>query len=271
MKLKVAVERMMRLLQAIGLILTSYTGLIALLQPSSSAAMHISTRLTLVSLQDFFNVTRRSIRTLWFLRSFQSSYKQYISSQPKGVEDWLDVLAGSVLGIFGLLETVTLPDMMSITGIAIFGPRQSKELNVQAQVFWFLGLLAMVLSAGVKIFRLFAERALPLGADFGAEKEEAEDEKTNGGGNKAGQANKLAKQCAAEKKRKQHKDDVAKATQAQISALGLKIVNDMLDMVIPANVCGWTNVHPGQVGIAMMITSLITLRGHWDRCGQALQ
>lgn len=260
----------MRLLQAIGLILTSYTGLIALLQPSSIAAIHVSTRLTLVSLQDFFNVTRRSIRTLWFLRSFQSSYKQYISPQPKGVEDWLDVLAGSVLGIFGLLETVTLPDMMSIPGIAIFGPRHSKELNVQAQVFWFLGLLAMVLSAGVKIFRLFAERALPLGADFGAENE-VEDEKTNGGENKSVQANKLAKQREAEKKRKQQKDDVEKATQAQISALGLKIVNDMLDMVIPANVCGWTNFHPGQVGIAMMITSLITLHGHWDRCGQALQ
>lgn len=261
---------MMRLVQAIGLIFSSYTHLIALAQPSSNAAVHLATRLTLVSLQDWLNVTRRSMRTFWFLRSFQGSYALYVNPQPKAVEDWLDVLAGSMLGVFGLLETVTLPDMTRIPGVAVFGKEQTKELNVQAQMFWFLGLLAMVLSAGVKVFRLFAERAVPGGADFGAEKEEEDvDEKESTGGKKGKDA--LARKREAEKKRKMEKEATARKTQAQISALGLKMVNDTVDMVLPANICGWTRFHPGQVGVAMMITSLITLRGHWERCGRALQ
>lgn len=258
---------MMRLLQALGLILTSYTGLIALLLPLRSGAAHLAARLTLVSLQDWLNVTRRSVRTFWFLRSFQASYARYVSPRPKGAEDWLDIWAGSMLGVFGMLETATLPDMLRISGLEVFGLPRTRELNVQAQVFWFLGLLAMVLSAGLQASRLLAERAVPAGADFGAEVEDEKSEKNEKGDGKKD----TAKARAAEKKRKEEKKVADKQIRAQISALGLKIINDSLDMVIPANICGWTEFHPGQVGIAMALTSLITLRGHWTRCGQALQ
>lgn len=262
----------MRLLQAIAMIFTSYTGLIALAQPSHGAVHHLATRLTLISLQDWLNVTRRSMRTLWFLRAFQSSYVQYSTpGGPGGVEALLDVVAGSLLGIFGLLETITLPDMTRITGLAVFGKDETKRLNVQAQMFWFLALLTMVLSSGIKVFRLWAERAVPVGADFGAEEDEVVDEKSGGSKGKKGGKDVLVKKREAEKKRKQDKEAAEKKTQAQISALTLKMVSDTLDMVIPANICGWTSFHPGQVGIAMALTSLITLRGHWERCGRALQ
>ncbi len=254
----------MRLLQAVGLILTSYTSLIALAQPSHSAAQHLATRLTLVSLQDWLNVTRRSMRTFWFLRAFQGSYAQYAAG-PQGLEDLLDVVAGSLLGVFGLLETVTIPDLLRIPGLAVFGAEQTQRLNVQAQMCWFAALLAMVLSAGVKILRLLAERAVPAEADFGGT--EQVDEKSGGSSSQAA----LAKKRAVEKKRKQDKAEEAKKTQAKIAALTLKMVNDALDMVIPANICGWSSFHPGQVGMAMAATSLITLRGHWERCGRALQ
>ncbi|KAJ4155355.1 hypothetical protein LMH87_000606 [Akanthomyces muscarius] len=268
-----ALERLMRLLQAVGMIFTSYTGLIALAQPSRSAAQHLAARLTLVSLQDWLNVTRRSMRTFWFLRAFQGSYAQYTATTagPRGIEDLLDVVAGSLLGVFGLLETATLPDMLRIPGLAVFGPDETRRLNVQAQMCWFAALLAMVLSSGVKILRLLAERAVPASADFGAE---AEDEKSGGGGGGGGSEKdglvKREKKRQAERKRKQDKEEAARKTNAQIAALTLKMVNDALDMVIPANICGWSSFHPGQVGVAMAVTSLITLKGHWERCGRAL-
>ncbi|ATY66157.1 hypothetical protein A9K55_001754 [Cordyceps militaris] len=260
-----ALERMMRLLQAVGLILTSYAGLIALAQPSHLAAQHLATHHTLLALQDWLNVTRRSLRTFWFLRAFEGSYAQYqAAAGGLGVEDLLDVVAGSLLGLFGLLETATLPDLTRVPGLAVFGPEHTRRLNMQAQALWFLALLAGVLSAAVRVVRLLAERAVPRPADFGVEGDRRE---KSGGGSKEG----LARKREAERRRRVDKKEAARKRRAQISALALKIVNDTLDMVIPANICGWSSFHPGQVGIAMAITSLITLRGHWQRCARALE
>lgn len=264
----------MRLLQAVGMIFTSYTGLIALAQPSRSAAQHLAARLTLVSLQDWLNVTRRSMRTFWFLRAFRGSHAQYTAAASvdggAGIEDLLDVVAGSLLGVFGLLETATLPDMLRIPGLAVFGPDETRRLNVQAQMCWLAALLAMVLSGGVKVLRLLAERAVPAGVDFGAEQQEDEKSSSGGGEKDALVKREKKKKREAERKRKQDKEEAAKRTNEQIAALTLKMVIDVLDMVIPANICGWSSFHPGQVGVAMAATSLITLKGHWERCGRAL-
>ncbi|KAM3515045.1 hypothetical protein MY11210_001283 [Beauveria gryllotalpidicola] len=259
-----ALERMMRLLQAICLILTSYTSLLALLQPSAGAVQqHLATRATLLALQDWLNVTRRSLRTFWFLRAFDGSYARFRQAGPlPGAEALLDVVAGSLLGVFGLLETATLPDALRIPGLAAFGPDAARRLNAQAQLCWLLALLAAVLGAGVRVCRLWAERAVPApaAADFGDEEEE-----------RGGEDGLVKKREAALEKRRRDKEEAAGKTRAEIAALTVKMVNDTLDMVIPANFCGWSNFHPGQVGVAMAVTSLITLRGHWERCGRAVQ
>ncbi|KAF1734102.1 hypothetical protein CRV24_005637 [Beauveria bassiana] len=273
-----ALERMMRLLQAIALILTSYTSLLALLQPPSAgaAAQHLATRATLLALQDWLNVTRRSLRTFWFLRAFDSSYARFRRQAGPllGAEALLDVVAGSLLGVFGLLETATLPDMLGIPGLAVFGPDAARRLNEQAQLCWLLALLAAVLAAGVRVCQLWAERAVPAAADFGegkeAEEEEEEEEDEKGGRDDLVKKKKKKKRGVQEKRRRD-KEEAARKTKAEIAALTVNMVNDTLDMVIPANFCGWSNFHPGQVGVAMAITSLITLRGHWERCGRAVQ
>ncbi|PMB72090.1 hypothetical protein BM221_002190 [Beauveria bassiana] len=273
-----ALERMMRLLQAIALILTSYTSLLALLQPpSAGAAQHLATRATLLALQDWLNVTRRSLRTFWFLRAFDSSYARFRQAGPLlGAEALLDVVAGSLLGVFGLLETATLPDMLGIPGLAVFGPGPARRLNEQAQLCWLLALLAAVLAAGVRVCQLWAERAVPAPADFGEgkekeEKEEGEEEEEEVKGGKDGLVKKKKKKREVQEKRRRDKEEAARKTKAEIAALSVKMVNDTLDMVIPANFCGWSNFHPGQVGVAMAVTSWITLRGHWERCGRAVQ
>ncbi|KAM3468823.1 hypothetical protein MY5147_007573 [Beauveria neobassiana] len=267
---------MMRLLQAIALILTSYASLLALLQPPSAgaAAQHLATRATLLALQDWLNVTRRSLRTFWFLRAFDSSYARFRQAGPLlGAEALLDVVAGSLLGVFGLLETATLPDMLGIPGLAVFGPDAARRLNEQAQLCWLLALLAAVLAAGVRVCQLWAERAVPAAADFGEgkEEEEDEDEDEKGGRDDLVKKKKKKKKRGVQEKRRRDKEEAARKTKAEIAVLTVKMVNDTLDMVIPANFCGWSNFHPGQVGVAMAVTSWITLRDHWERCGRAVQ
>ncbi|KAM3508379.1 hypothetical protein MY10362_001224 [Beauveria mimosiformis] len=260
-----ALERMMRLLQAICLILTSYASLLALLQPSAGGAQRLATRATLLALQDWLNVTRRSLRTFWFLRAFDSSYARFRQAGPLlGAEALLDVVSGSLLGVFGLLETATLPDMLRIPGLAAFGPDAARRLNEQAQMCWLLALLAAVLGAGVGVCRLWAERAVPVAADFGEAGEKKKEEEKGG---KDG----MVRKREVQEKRRRDKEEAARKTKAEIAALTVKMVNDTLDMVIPANFCGWSNFHSGQVGVAMAVTSLITLRGHWERCGRAVQ
>ncbi|KGQ09705.1 hypothetical protein BBAD15_g4940 [Beauveria bassiana D1-5] len=332
---------MMRLLQAIALILTSYASLLALLQPPSAGAavQHLATRATLLALQDWLNVTRRSLRTFWFLRAFDSSYARFRQAGPLlGAEALLDVVAGSLLGVFGLLETATLPDMLGIPGLAVFGPDAARRLNEQAQLCWLLALLAAVLAAGVRVCQLWAERAVPAAADFGEGKEEEEEEEEDekggrddlvkkkkkkkkrgvqekrrrdkeeaarktkaeiaaltravpaaadfgegkeeeeeeeedekGGRDDLVKKKKKKKKRGVQEKRRRDKEEAARKTKAEIAALTVKMVNDTLDMVIPANFCGWSNFHPGQVGVAMAVTSWITLRDHWERCGRAVQ
>ncbi|PQK13763.1 hypothetical protein BB8028_0004g06940 [Beauveria bassiana] len=271
-----ALERMMRLLQAIALILTSYASLLALLHPPSAgaAAQHLATRATLLALQDWLNVTRRSLRTFWFLRAFDSSYARFRQAGPLlGAEALLDVVAGSLLGVFGLLETATLPDMLGIPGLAVFGPDAARRLNEQAQLCWLLALLAAVLAAGVRVCQLWAERAVPAAADFGEGKEEEEEEEEDekGGRDDLVKKKKKKKKRGVQEKRRRDKEEAARKTKAEIAVLTVKMVNDTLDMVIPANFCGWSNFHPGQVGVAMAVTSWITLRDHWERCGRAVQ
>ncbi|KAM3460157.1 hypothetical protein NHJ6243_006203 [Beauveria neobassiana] len=272
-----ALERMMRLLQAIALILTSYASLLALLHPPSAgaAAQHLATRATLLALQDWLNVTRRSLRTFWFLRAFDSSYARFRQAGPLlGAEALLDVVAGSLLGVFGLLETATLPDMLGIPGLAVFGPDAARRLNEQAQLCWLLALLAAVLAAGVRVCQLWAERAVPAAADFGEGKEEEEEEEEDEKGGRddlVKKKKKKKKKRGVQEKRRRDKEEAARKTKAEIAVLTVKMVNDTLDMVIPANFCGWSNFHPGQVGVAMAVTSWITLRDHWERCGRAVQ
>ena len=53
---------------------------------------------------------------------------------------------------------------------------------------------------------------------------------------------KREKKRQAERKRKQDKEEAARKTNAQIAALTLKMVNDALDMVIPANIESEVNI-----------------------------
>lgn len=206
-------------------------------------------------LLDWLNVTRRALRTFRFLEFFKRSQTLYEDQRAKGIEDWLDVITASTLGMYGLLETATLVDVIRIDGLQVFGAERSIVLNLRAQMFWFAALYAAVLSSGIKLFRVLAYRAVPTStADPSEKKKQSKAEKE------------------AEEKKKQEERDAAKADyKAKVSQHSIAMAAALLDLTLPTAALGYVKIYPGVVGIAMFITTILTSRGIWMRCAQQLE
>lgn len=197
----------------------------------------------------------------------------HVSTESKAIEDCLDILTASTLGIFGLLESATLPDLLGIDNVVIFGPERTKSLNIQAQVFWFVALYASVVSCGIKLFRVFAYRAVP-SQDLEFDDDEKEQDAAEGEKVKKGGSGGSAKSKAAQKKKQQQMEErkaAAAEARDKVSGLTMKMLADSLDMVLPAVICGWVDFHPGHVGIAMLVSTFISSKLAWKRFALAAQ
>ncbi|PNY28799.1 Uncharacterized protein TCAP_01279 [Tolypocladium capitatum] len=266
----VGLERFLRFFQSIFLILTSYPSLMAtILLSSYPPSVHVSMKTSLQQLQSHLNLTRRTIRLFWFLSSFQSSWTLYTAFSPDGkfIETWLDVLAKSAFGMFGLMESATLLDLARVDGVALFGADEAVRLDTEAQVLWLVALYASALASGVRLLRLFAYRPVPqAGEGFGTvlEKEpgvaavgEVEEERAT------------IKELS--QRRKEERKAWLKEVNDEAGALGMKLLAEMLDMVIPAARIGWIKVDVGFVGVAMFCSTVLTGKAVWERCGKQLQ
>ena len=238
-----------------------------------------------MGLRHQLNVSRRFIRLFRFLDSFQAGYVLYAAPKDKSIETWLVILSKTFLGIYGFLETATMLDVLGIEYLSVFGEAKSKELNSQAQVFWFVALYASVVSCGIKLFQLFAYRPVPkTGEGYGtgekpgekaaesekveskekpliSEKELSQDEQLK---------NEQERLRGVVAKRKQERRVWIRDFSAQASSLGKKMISDSLDMLLPASGAGWVNVHGGYVGLAMFCTTIITGLDVWHKIGKDL-
>lgn len=265
----------MRLFQATFMILTSYPILIAYLLPSSPLSVHMSTETTLLQLQGHLNVTRRWLRLVRFLEGLSASYALYVSSsrqpQQRTFDVWLDIVSGTCFGIFGMVETLTLLDLVPVDNLGIFGAEQAAWMDLEAQKFWFAGLYASAISTGFKLVRILAYKPVPQAGDFGAV--------GNGDAGSGEKENNNEKSTAEEEKEKlkkmaeQHKQDRkkwAEAVSEQTSALGWGLLADVLDLTIPSSSLGWLQLSDGTVATAMWCSSVITLPNVWKRVGREL-
>ncbi|OLN85210.1 hypothetical protein CCHL11_04320 [Colletotrichum chlorophyti] len=285
-------ERILRGLQALTAIFTAYPSLLSLfLQTPNPAILE-----ALDPLKGYLNLTRRSIRLFWFLNSFGSSFNLYTSISPQtalpghkshaaGLETWLDILKFTLLGLYGGLETVTLPDLMSIPQLAFFGPERTAALNIEAQRFWLLALACGVLANLTRMLKAFAYAPVPQdGHGYGtgekpaaAQVKDAEEEKkktkkdvaeeTEHGEEKLDWEAERARLRAIVVKRREDRKRWRGEIARKIKTLGRKVISDSLDCLIPGMVLGWVNVQPGTVGVAMLITTVLTGRDIWERCG----
>ncbi|UNI18109.1 hypothetical protein JDV02_004400 [Purpureocillium takamizusanense] len=296
----VGLERLLRFVQSVFLILTSYPSLIArYLLPSRPASVHVSTETSLLELQSRLNLTRRAIRLFWFLGSFQAGWALYVADDGydnnrgggggggggKSLETWLDIIASSCFGMFGLVESATLVDLARVQGVALLGLGEASRLDAQAQTLWFAALYASALSSGVKLLRLLAHKPVPatgdafagvdelISGDGGGDDDEKreEDEKEKEKTTTTGRVMTMAEQRALAKKRKDERKAWMAEVNAKAGALAMKLLADILDMVIPAWSLGWVEVHVGLVGVAMFCSTVLTSAAVWSRCVKQLQ
>ncbi|KFH46119.1 hypothetical protein ACRE_031180 [Hapsidospora chrysogenum ATCC 11550] len=266
-------ERILRLFQSLFQILTSYPLLIATLLPTSPPAIHISAETSLRQLQSRLAITRRWLRLFRFLDAFRGGWQLYLS-EAKTLETWLDAHAKTCLGMYGLLESVTLLDLLDVDHLEVFGRERAASLNVDAQRFWFAALYLSAMSSAVKLVRLLAYRPVPPtgdgfamgGAGLGGKGSGEKDGALVSGEDKSD----LEKIKEEREKRKRQQKEWAKKVSGEMGALGMKLLSDMLDLVIPASIVGWIQVDPGLVGLAMFCSTIITGNDVWRRHGRQL-
>lgn len=244
-----------------------------------------SSLIGLTALRSQLNISRRLIRLFRFLDSFHAGYQLY-TAEEKGLETWLIILSKSLLGIYGFLETATMLDILNVDELGIFGKERSRELNLQAQVFWFTALYASVISSGIKLFQLFAHRAVPkTGEGYGTgekpvekttESEKAASKETPVVVEKALSEEERLKNEQERLKgvvaqRKEERTIWTKEFSAQATTLGKKMLSETLDMLLPSAGLGWVKVDPGLVGLAMFCTTIITGLDVWHKIGRDLE
>ena len=252
------------------MILTSYPILIASILSSAPDAVHVSTETLLRQLQGRLNITRRWMRLFRFLEAFQAGWRLYLS-EGKTLETWLDAHAKTCLGMFGMLESITLFDLLAVDHLEIFGAERAASINVEAQRFWLVALYLSAMSSGVKLVRLFSQRPVPpTGDGFGVGQEPEKE----GAGEKDVAAPEQEKSGLEKMKdrnrRKREQKAWEKKVQAEMVALGMKLLGDVLDLIIPASIVGWVQVDPGMVGIAMFCSTIITGGVIWKRHGREI-
>ncbi|KAH0594825.1 hypothetical protein MHUMG1_07660 [Metarhizium humberi] len=248
----VALERLMRLIQSVCSITVSYGILIP--PPLSSATPTVQNttgELALRELTDILHLTRRAIRLFWCFGSFKSSCDAY-GAPGKNIEAWLSILADSLFGLFGFMESITLLDLLKLDKLSIFGFEEAVRIDGQSQSLWLCALTCSLLRYGVNILHNHAKPAV-LGA--------ANDDKSADAGEQG-----ESKDASVVAERKQQ-EGLAKERSRIIWGSRRKALADALDIIIPAWKMGLLKVDLGFVSIAMLFSSILTGYAAWERCG----
>ena len=164
----------------------------------------------------------------------------------------------TLLGLYGLLETATLPDM---AGVEVFGKEMDTRINLEAQRFWFLALVCGVLAGLMRILTLEAHGPVPAsGAGYAA----ADDDDTKG--ERAGE--KSEKEAASDARAKKNAAaEERRKTGEKKRALVRKVVGEAVDMVLPVAVLGWVEIDPAIVGVAMFVSTVVSGYDVWKGIG----
>ena len=287
---------MLRMAQAFLQILSSYFVPRALLLSLVSLAKPGFTvdRAVVLAILDGFRsrvaLARRFFRVFRFLESFQAAYRLYSPSSPssgKPAEIWLDILGRSFNGMYLLLETSTLLDVMGVPGFSLLGAELLPRVNVEAQRFWFLALVCGVAGGLVRLVKTFVYAGVPdsgegFGDGSGKAKEKATEvaaagteEKTGGDGDEeqeqdgpdAWRKERERMRQALQARRLERRRLIARI-RTRLSGLLRRLVADVCDLPVPGAVIGWIPVDQGTVGVLMVVSTYLTGLDAWERCGR---
>ncbi|RYP71165.1 hypothetical protein DL771_004965 [Monosporascus sp. 5C6A] len=305
-KSQFGLERTLRLFQAAAQILSSYTlpfnFLIHLLtlstkKPPSPASIHV----ILLALRQRFALARRFLRLFRFLESFSTAQKLYLSAASTAAEDpggpkapqrlgdpgidaevWLDVFGRTFNGMYLLLEASTIVDALEIDGLAIWAPQTGRRVSVEAQRFWLFALVCGVLAGLARMVKVLAHRPVPSageGHSRGIVDESREMARAvpadDGQEGKAKTEEDLKNQEPANLRqavgeRRKAWEMGRRKTRAKIRGLSCSVIANALDIALPGTAVGWLDLETGTVGVAMLITSILTGWDVWKRCGREI-
>ncbi|KAH7319597.1 peroxisomal biogenesis factor 11 [Stachybotrys elegans] len=244
-------ERILRLFQAcLGLaaayILPNWSSL--LLLSSIFRPLNIPGSLVILArLQSQIGIIRRTIRVFRFLDAFLAAYTLSTSTSTLSLTVSLDIFSNMSNGMYLLLETITIIDALNIPGLCIWEAGYSNVLRMEAQRSWLLALVSGGLAAAIRLAHARAERQAILTKKALLDKEDKDES-----GEKEKQT-KIAEQQALK----------LQQLNMQTQALGRKIIANMIDILLPGSVIGWTPVSPGTVSLATFITTFITGYDVW--------
>ncbi|KAH8666606.1 peroxisomal biogenesis factor 11 [Xylariales sp. PMI_506] len=286
----VGLERILRGIQAFAQILSSFPLAFDLLllalntslpKPPSAAATHS----ILLEFRQQLGLVRRYFRFFRFFNVFNATYKLYTSASPSGARKtstfsatgvWVDLIGRTFLGMYLLLESSTLVDAMEIEGLSIWGPLWARVINIEAQRFWFLSLVCAVISGLINMLFVMAHTPVPATGDgFSHGKSEgiSEEKEKKAEGDKQTEFDVKKEQERMRKivnGRKTARVAWRREVRAKLHGLGWSVVANGLDTLLPGAIIGWVQVSPGTVGVAMLVTTVLTSREPWERCGREI-
>ncbi|KAI0888356.1 peroxisomal biogenesis factor 11 [Annulohypoxylon maeteangense] len=281
----VGLERTFRLFQSIVQILSFYSIpfdlLLYTLSSSTGQIPSSSTiRIVLKSLNQRLGLARRFFRVFRSLESFNAAQKlsnrltspNTWAGANRGLlakaVPWIDVFGKTFNGLYLLLEASTLIDALQIPNLALFSTPQEKLISTEAQRFWLFSLVCGALYHALEIPLLIAYFPPPK-IDEPSKTQKDIDER-------------LDSEKMSEKEHEEYlarasakRDEATKAWAKQVSGmvwkLGRVAMANALDVVLPGVAVGWIKADPGTVGVAMLVTTVLTSVDVWERCGREIR
>lgn len=178
------------------------------------------------------------------------------------------MLGKTCLGLYGMLESVTLLDLLEVDHLKIFGAEQTDNLNYQAQVFWLIALCISLFRSSIALLRCLGKQPAPHASSSSNHnsKENISSEKSEhqkGDGplreNGDGSGDQVASQSGATEPKE------------AVPSLILKLVATTMDILLPATAVGLIETHPAVIALAMIISTAVTANDVWVRCGKEMQ
>lgn len=193
---------------------------------------------------------------------------------PVGADVWLDILGKTFNGMYLLLEASTTIDVLDIEGLAVWDRPTRTSISIEAQRFWLFSLVCGMLSGLWRMSCLMAYAPVPHNVAVG----DAADSTASASSQETEKSTELVKDEKAVLKEEQarlrkasaDRQAHARETQVQIYKLGRGALACAFDITIPGALVGWLNLDEGTVGLAMVISTLLTGMAVWEKCGEKL-
>lgn len=299
----VGIERILRLVQAIVQILHAYPALLSLLLTGlagggpGAATKPPDARLAaglavLPMLRQRLALARRFFRVFRFLDAFRAAQRLLVAGRAGGAgrrPAWVRAAAGlrgldrAFNGMYLLLEAATLAEALDVPGLALWPPARAARLALEAQRFWCLALVCGAAADALRALEILAYTPVPVVGDVFADEDEekkkaakagpeapprpAGEEKTAG----EDHFDVLQEQARLRKvleRRKKGRVLWQREVRAKLRGLGWSFAAQILDTVLPGSVLGWIDADYGTVGVVTFITTILTGKDVWERCGR---